>query len=51
VQDLADRQVKDRMLLSEDAVRLVKLAGKVDFLPVDKADDAAKAKAAQLCHL
>jgi len=51
VQDLANREVKRRMLLPDDAARLVKLAGKVDFLPADKADNVAKAKAAQLCHL
>jgi hypothetical protein len=51
VQDLAERQVKARMLLPDDAARLVQLARKVDFLPMDKANDAAKAKAAQLCHI
>jgi hypothetical protein len=51
VRDLAEAQVKDRMLLPDDAARLVRLASKVDFLPADKADDAAKAKAAKLCRL
>lgn len=49
VRSVADEQVANRLLLPEDAERLVALAETVDFLPVGTADDTALAKADDLC--
>ena len=46
----AEDQVARRLLLPEDAGRLVALAETVDFLPADAAGDAARAKADELCQ-
>ncbi|WP_157959887.1 alpha/beta hydrolase domain-containing protein [Devosia submarina] len=50
VRDKAQIQVSQRLLLHEDADRLIALAQNVTFLPVSEASDQARQTADRLCH-
>ena len=50
IADNTKAQVSQRLLLREDADRLVALAQNVSFLPVAGASEEARAKADELCH-
>jgi hypothetical protein len=50
IRDNAEEQVSRRLLLRDDADRLVALAEQVSFLPVAEASEAALSRADDLCH-